>query len=237
MTVVPYNITYGQEKIAFDVFFSRRKTLQIAVFPDGRVVVNAPAGTALDEIKKRVRNRGRWIRSKQGYFQQFRPRTPPRHYVSGETHLYLGKQYRLKVLGGTGNSVKLRRGWLTVEQNGDGAPPIVKKMLDRWYAGKAADQFSASFERCWPVFEKQGFKKPNLKIRSMKTRWGSLSSKGNLTLNTKLILAPRECIDYVLTHELCHLAHKNHGPDFYRLLERAMPGWEKYKTKLERSLT
>ena len=70
----------------------------------------------------------------------------------------------------------------------------------------------------------------------MKTRWGSLSSKGNLTLNTKLILAPRECIDYVLTHELCHLAHKNHGPDFYRLLERTMPGWEKYKTKLERSL-
>ena len=236
MTALPHSITYGQETLAFDLLFSRRRTMQIAVLPEGNVIVNAPEGIPLDEIKKRVRNRGRWIRRKQVYFQQFRPRTPPRHYVSGETHLYLGKQYRLKVLGGTESSVKLCRGWLTVEHAGDGAPAIVKTMLDRWYAGKAADQFSASFERCWPVFEKQGYKRPSLKIRTMKTRWGSLSSKGTLTLNTMLVRAPRECIDYVLTHELCHLAHRNHGPAFYCLLEQAMPDWKKRKSKLELSL-
>lgn len=103
--------------------------------------------------------------------------------------------------------------------------------------GQETLAFDPSFERCWPVFEKQGYKRPSLKIRTMKTRWGSLSSKGNLTLNTTLIRAPRECIDYVLTHELCHLAHRNHGPAFYRLLEQAMPDWKKRKDKLERSLT
>ncbi len=236
MTALPYSITYGNKDIAFELIYSRRKTMQIAVLPDGHVVVNAPEGTDLAEIKKRVRNRGRWIRSKQGYFEQFRPRTPPRHYISGETHLYMGKQYRLKVIAARKPSVKLYRGRLVVECPDNKAPAMVKQCLDRWYTQKATEQYSASFERCWPAFAKQGFPKPKLSIRTMKTRWGSLSKKGNLTLNTKLVQAPRECIDYVLTHELCHLKHHNHGPDFYKLLEQTMPGWQQYKIKLEQTL-
>lgn len=236
MTAMPYSITYGQETLSFDLLFSRRRTMQIAVYPDGRIAVKAPEGIPVDEIKKRVLNRSRWIRSKQIYFQQFKPRTPPRHYISGETHLYLGKQYRLKVISDAEPSVKLCRGRLTVSVKDGANPAVVKAALDRWFAEKAVQHFSASFERCWPVFEKQGYKRPNLKIRTMKTRWGSLSSKGNLTLNTKLVCAPRECIDYVLTHELCHLTHRNHGPAFYRLLEQTLPGWKKHKSKLEQSL-
>jgi hypothetical protein len=236
MTAVPYSITYGQETLSFDLLFSRRRTMQIAVYPDGKVVVKAPEGIPAEEVKKRVLRRSRWIKSKLDYFQQFKPRTPPRHYISGETHLYLGKQYRLKVLASAEPSVKLQRGWLTVSVKDNASPAVVKAALDRWVAEKAAQHFTASFERCWHLFEKQGFLRPNLKIRTMKTRWGSLSGKGNLTLNTKLVCAPRECIDYVLTHELCHLAHRNHGPAFYRLLEQTMPDWKKHKSKLELSL-
>jgi predicted metal-dependent hydrolase len=236
MTAIPYSITYGQETLSFDLLFSRRKTMQISVYPDGKVVVKAPEGVPLEEVKKRVLKRSRWIKSKLDYFQQFKPRTPPRHYISGETHLYLGKQYRLKVLTGTEPSVKLQRGWLTVSVKNNDAPAVVKTLLDRWYAEKAAQHFNAAFERCWPRFEKQGFQRPTLKTRTMKTRWGSLSEKGTLTLNTKLICAPRECIDYVLIHELCHLTHSNHGPAFYRLLEQTMPDWKKHKSKLELSL-
>ena len=70
----------------------------------------------------------------------------------------------------------------------------------------------------------------------MQKRWGSLSDKGTVTLNTDLIRAPKECIDYVVTHELCHLKYNNHGPEFYKLLDSVIPGWEKIKHKLELSM-
>jgi predicted metal-dependent hydrolase len=70
----------------------------------------------------------------------------------------------------------------------------------------------------------------------MRKRWGSLSEKGTLTLNVDLIRAPKECIDYVVTHELCHLKHRDHSPEFYKLLESLVPGWERMKQKLELSM-
>jgi len=77
---------------------------------------------------------------------------------------------------------------------------------------------------------------PRLQVRRNEKRWGSLSRGGILTLNTDLIRAPRECIDYVITHELCHLKCHDHSPEFYRLLEKVMPDWEKRKHKLELAL-
>lgn len=89
---------------------------------------------------------------------------------------------------------------------------------------------------CWPNFQCLELERPCLHIRKLKTRWGSLSPRGILTLNVDLIRAPGECIDYVIAHELCHLKHRDHGADFYRLLERMMPDWERRKLKLELAL-
>lgn len=236
MKSLPYSIRYGEQVVAFELTYSRRKTMQIAVYPDGKVVVKAPEGAPLDKVKNRVRRRSRWIKKQLDYFQQFEPRTPPRRYVSGETHFYLGKRYRLKVICGAESSVKLSRGCLRVSTKKAAEPAEIKQLLDGWYAEKAQQHFSASFERCWPSFKRHNLLRPNLKVRAMKTRWGSLSSKGNLTLNLTLIRAPRECIDYVMTHELCHLVHRNHGPGFYQLLEQTMPSWKQHKAKLELSL-
>ena len=77
---------------------------------------------------------------------------------------------------------------------------------------------------------------PNLKVKKMEKRWGSLSAKGQLTLNTKLIQTPKECIEYVVIHELCHLIHHDHGTEYYKLLDRALPDWMKRKHKLEMAL-
>jgi len=119
------------------------------------------------------------------------------------------------VISGAEPSVKLSRGFLRVSVKEKVESAVIKQLLDCWYAEKALQHFSVSFERCWSAFEKQGLPRPNLKVRTMKTRWGSLSSKGNLALNLALIRAPRECIDYVMTHELCHLVHSNHELGFY----------------------
>lgn len=236
MSLIQYSVIYGKENISYKLIYTRRKTLQIAVYPDKTITVRAPVGTTLAEVEQRVLKRAAWIKKQIDYFEQFEPRTPPRRYVGGETHLYLGRSYRLKICPCDIDQVKLIHGYFHVSIKDEITEARVKELLDRWYAEKAADRFEESFARCWPDFEKFGVKKPRLKIKMMKKRWGSLSPKGVMTLNTDLIRAPRECIDYVVTHELCHLKHHNHGPNFYRQLDKVMPDWKKRKAKLEMAL-
>lgn len=229
-------VNHGKQQIQFRVLYSARKTLGIEVYPDCNVLVKAPVGTEPAEIQKRVSRRVRWILKQQHYFHQFNPRTPMRQFVGGETHLYLGRQFRLKTVNGNQDCVKLTRGYLNVELKGYISADKVKGLLEGWYAAKAAARFAENLDRCWPYFERLQLVKPRLQIRRMQKRWGSLSRNGTLTLNTDLIRAPKECIDYVITHELCHIQFHDHSPDFYRLLEKVMPDWEKRKHKLELAL-
>lgn len=227
------SVVYGRKVIDYSLIYCDRRTLEIAVHPDGSVIVKAPAGTDISQVETRLNKRARWILRQIDYFGQFTPRTPDRCYVSGETHLYLGKQYRLKLAEGAENSVKLARGFFHITMRGAATPEMVKKLLNRWYLEKAKVRFKESMDRCWPRFSSLGYDKPAISIRRMQKRWGSLSDKGTMTLNTDLIRAPKECIDYVVTHELCHLKYQDHGPEFYKFLDSVVPGWEKIKHKLE----
>jgi len=227
------SIVYGGKGIDYSLLFSNRKTMEIAVHPDSSVVAKAPTGADITLVEKKITKRARWILRQLDYFSQFNPKTPDRCYVNGETHIYLGRQYRLKLAEGFVNEVKLTRGFFLVTAKDSPTPEIAKKLLNKWYMEKAQIQFRNSLDRCWPEFERFGFVKPEIAIKRMQKRWGSLSKKGTLTLNTDLVRAPKECIDYVVTHELCHLKYHNHGPEFYKLLEIVIPGWEKIKHKLE----
>ncbi len=229
-------IVYGKDTIAFEVMYVARKTLAIEVLPDSSVVIKAPIGTDVDDIRKKVVTRARWIIKQQHYFRQFEPRTPERQFVGGETHLYLGRQFRLRVSESSKNVVKLSRGYFQIELQPQSDADAIRKLLTQWYLDKAKSKFIEVFDKCWPVFEKLGHIQPRIQVRRMEKRWGSLSRNGLLTLNTDLIRAPKECIDYVITHELCHLQYHDHGPEFYRLLEKVMPDWEKRKHKLELAL-
>lgn len=227
------SVVQGKNTLQFEVIYSKRKTLEIAVHPDKRIVIRAPMGTCLDIIKKTMQKRARWIQKQMDFFHKFEPRTTDRKYLGGETHLYLGRQYRLKVSTGEKNEVKLSRGFLHVFSHNGRDPQKVKKMLDAWYMAKAKVKFLENLDKCFPRFKAMGYKFPKINIRKMKTRWGSLSPKGTITLNTDLIKASGECIDYIITHELCHQVHRKHGAEFYKLLEKMMPDWERRKHTLE----
>ena len=108
MTAMPTTFTYAGRALPYSARFSDRTTLEISVLPDGDVEVVAPIGTAREAIESRLRKRGKWILAQQRYFHQFKPRIPARRFVGGETHLYLGRQYRLKLSAGTVQSVKLK---------------------------------------------------------------------------------------------------------------------------------
>ena len=112
----------------------------------------------------------------------------------------------------------------------------IQKLLEEWYLQKASTCFQAVFHLVWEKFKRSAVAKPGLKIRKMKARWGSLSTNGWLTLNLDLIKAPKECIEYVVIHELCHLSHRHHDSDFYKLLDRCLPDWVQRKHKLELAL-
>ena len=105
-----HEVAFGRGRIEFRLKRTGRRTLAITVRPDTSVVVTAPKGAAVEAVMARVRKRAVWIRRQQAYFSRFLPKLPPRRYVSGETHRYLGRQYRLKVVEGPGEGVKLRGG-------------------------------------------------------------------------------------------------------------------------------
>lgn len=229
-------VGYGGRSIAYTLRHADRATLAISVLPDGTVDVVAPLGSVADDVQARVSRRARWILAQQRYFEQFRPRTPERRYVSGETHLYLGRQYRLKVVSGECESVKLVAGRFLVSVTRSGEPDRVRAILEEWYRKKAGERLGERFEICWQLFSRRDAVPPRMQVRRMRSRWGSLSPSGTLTLNLDLVRAPRDCIDYVILHELCHLEHPDHGPSFRARLEQAMPDWERRKHRLEMTL-
>jgi len=228
-------VEFGSETIRYEVrFLASRQTLGIEVHPDQRVVVRAPAGCSAEAIAARVQKRASWISRQIADFARYTPRTPQRQYLSGETHLYLGRQYRLKVLSGEAASVKLSRGYLTVVLPGTPDREHVRALLHRWSLDRAGVVFGEVLKTC--LARSNIARPPRIIVRAMQSRWGSMSLAGTITLNSQLIRAPRACIEYVISHELCHLTHRDHDANFYRLLGQVMPDWEKRKQRLEAAL-
>jgi hypothetical protein len=228
-------IKYGKTDIDYKLQFSNRKTLQIAVHPDKTVFVKSPVNSSISEIESVVLKRAKWIKKQISYFQNFEPKTPARRYVAGESHLYLGKKYRLKIILSDTNKILLKNGYFYINTKSENSD-YVKKLLFSWYKEKADSYFDKIFDEAWERCSFKNLSKPILKIREMKTRWGSLSQNATMTLNLNLIKTSKECIEYVITHELCHLVHHNHGTAFYKLLDSRLQNWKEKKRKLELSL-
>ena len=228
-----HSFEYGYRTISFDLTFSPRKRLAINVHPDMRVSVKAPDDQATDAVLKRVKRRADWILRQIDYFDQFSPLPPERRYVSGETHLYLGRQYRLKVVEGNPELVKLKGRYFWVHTNDKNDSGRVKKLMLNWYRNHAKVILRKRLDSCYSTARRVGIPYPDIHFRRMKKRWGSCSSSGKVLLNTELAKAPVHCIDYVIMHELCHLKLPQHGAEFYKLISKLVPDWEKRKERLE----
>ena len=229
-----HTVVYGRHRIDFAVVRRRRKTLEIAVEPDASVVVAAPLDAPIEAIAEKVRKRAAWVRRQQRFFSQFMPRTPERRYLAGETHLYLGRQYRLKVVRSGRPGVEMTRGFITVRTREPDRPGVTRRLVEGWYRKQARAKFAERLEVSLARFpDPKAFRPAGLIVRRMDKRWGSLSPSGRLLLNRRLIEAPVDTIDYVITHELCHMAEPHHGAEFYQLLDRVMPDWAGRKGRLE----
>lgn len=230
-------IQYGTHTIHFVIDRRDRQTLEIAVEPDLSVKIAAPRGSDAAAIDAKVKKRGAWILKQQAFFRQYLPRTPDRQFISGETHLYLGRQYRLKVRAGITDRVKLYRGFIEIETLRPKTESHTRALLQDWYKARAKQKFQERLTLCQQRFPKPTKVCPEtLIVRKLSHRWGSMSPAGRLVLNSKLIEAPVDAIDYVITHELCHRLYPHHGPAFFKQLVKVMPDWESRKNRLERLL-
>jgi predicted metal-dependent hydrolase len=235
MTKERYQIQYGVDTIEFTLVRRERTTLEIAVEPDATVLVSAPFDSTVDRVIGKVRRRAAWIRRQQRFFTQYAPRTPERQFVPGETHLYLGRQYRLKIVPNARATVRLIRGFMVVESRAPERPEITRNLVYRWYGNRACVKFAERLEVNLLRFpDSESFRPHRMMIRYLRQRWGSMSPSCGLLLNRRLIEAPIDSIDYVITHELCHIAEPQHNSTFFQLLNQVLPDWQRRKEKLER---
>lgn len=226
-------IQFGSKQIDFRLEYSGRKSLGITITPDLNVLVKAPANTSLEKVKEKLRKKAPWILKQQSFFLSFHPKTPARKFISGETHLYLGRQYRMKVFKSKTESVKLKGQFIEVTSTDKAR---AKQLVSEWYLQNAKTKFHSIAKPLIEKFKKHKVEPSSIVFREMPTRWGSCTPKGKIILNPELIKAPKGCIEYVIIHELCHLIHHDHTQRFVDLQEKEMPDWEKWKMKLEKLL-
>ncbi len=212
----------------------KRRTVEISVGPKGDIVVTAPATASDDRVWAAVRRRAAWIQRQRREYEDLPAPLPARQWIAGETHLYLGRQYRLKLHKGPKSSVRLIGQFFEVSLPDPADTSAVQQAMDRWYRHRAAVVFadrvnlarrSSSWLRVGP--------QPRVAIRAMRLRWGSATRAGRVYFNRELVKLPLGCVDYVVAHELAHLQIPYHGAKFWRLMSRCMPDWEKWKRRLE----
>ena len=227
------HIQYGATIIDYVIEFAQRKTLSICVNPDSSVCLRAPIDATLEQIQQKVHKRASWILKQKRFFESFGTSTTKRQYISGESHLYLGRQYMLRVKESNVNAVHYQNNIIEIECRHKKDAGI---LLQTWYRHRANVKFQEYAQPIIEQFSIYGVKPQSLSIKKMDKRWGYCTIDGHITLNPRLICAPRCCIEYVITHELCHLIYRSHNKEFYALLTKEMPHWEKWKNKLERIL-
>ncbi|MBM3701088.1 MAG: M48 family metallopeptidase [Actinobacteria bacterium] len=228
-------IKYGKKNINFSLEREPRKTLKISVLPDLSIKVSAPYELSTENILSKVKGRAPWITKQIDYFKTFLPKEPPRQYISGETHYYFGRQYRLKVVQATFQEVKLKGKYIFINSLQPENKTHTKVLLYKWYKFRAEEMFKMITERSNDKIKKYGIKVPHIEVKIMKSRWGScMHSKMKIGLNIELIKAPSHCIEYVIIHEMCHFKYPNHTKQFYNFLTLVMPDWEKCKARLEK---
>ena len=221
-------VQWGRTQIPYLIRRSRRRgTVSVAVEPSGQVVLTAPAVTTVERLDRVVRQKARWIVERTRRTGAL-PLPTAREFISGETLLYLGKHYRLRVIpAAEARPVRLVRGWIVVTTSkrlgGPARSSDVRKQLVIWYRSHSLDQLRER-TRAWST--RLRIRPPDIHVRDPQRRWGSCDASGDLRFSWRIVQAPPRHVDYVVVHELVHLIHRNHTPQFWSDVGRYIPDYE-----------
>ncbi len=214
---------------------SKRRTISISIHREGKVVVRSPKRTTDAKIWEIIILKKDWILKK---VEQVAQKPQKNNYIQTGIFYFLGKEYCLKILQQGVNQVLISQDTIFIHTKSENWV----KIFEKWIKVQALEIFTARLYAKFEIFSQYfAYHFPILKIRKMKSRWGSMKQErriknkqntGVMTLSLNLIHASTECIDYVIMHELCHLKHQNHSIDFYKLQEIFVPNWSELKASL-----
>lgn len=218
--------------IEYSVTFStRRNRLAIVIYNStGKIEVRAPMEYDTDKIAFFLMEKSTWIINQLSKISKQEQITQKVTYENGTKHLFLGQLYTLNIIPGNKNEVKLDGDNIIITKRGSKSP---EKLLLEWYLFKANELIPQIIALDVISFFNKKKKHPKtVSIKMVKSYWGVCTYDGIIRLNGHLIKAKKEHIRYIANHELCHLIHRNHSPNFYALLSVIYPLWSEYKQQL-----
>ena len=203
--------------------------------PNGEIHVSANPLVPVKYIDKFVVSHQDTVMKTLRKYEEIRANIlPPLEYVSGEKVRYLGETLHLLVEASPVEGVDKIGQFLFLRVRNTGDFHRKEKVMEKWFSKMQVEVFLEICKEIYPLFKPYGVKYPLVKIRKMKSRWGSCQpQKGIITLNAKMIVAPREAIEYVILHEFAHFVHPNHSKDFYGCVEQFMPDWKERRALLQ----
>ncbi|MCL2474290.1 MAG: M48 family metallopeptidase [Alphaproteobacteria bacterium] len=228
-------VKIGDREVLFFVKRSRqrRASVSFSVEKDLSIQVSAPYRTSVDSIAKILKNRASWIARRIGEIQK--------NESTKGTALFLGEAYEVKI---TRNSEE--KNYCRLEDKA-----IKINIQDEWLSQQGVKEEAALELMCWykkeikSIFieklgkwsEKIKISYDSFRINNAMRQWGSCDYKNVISLNWRLVMAPKEIIDYVIIHELCHIKHKNHSEEFWKMVEKYYPGYKEAKKHLRENIT
>lgn len=229
-------VSCGERTIEYTLTRKKVKNINLRVKPDGSICVSANRRVPYRVIDSFIRDNRLYIfRTLDRFKERQRHMYMPQQYVSGESISILGKTFCLKVMEGEEESVYMQGGCLYLQVKDVNNFKRKEKLAAAWIKKLQTETFDRICLEIYPGFQKYGTAYPQVRIRKMSARWGSCQpQKGIVTLNSRLISVPFECIEYVVLHEFAHFIHPNHSKQFYDFVAGMMPDWKERKEELDR---
>jgi predicted metal-dependent hydrolase len=222
------------DDVEFKVIYSRRRTIGISILPDSSVIVRVPYLTSFKTIERIVSDKYGWVVKHRDNYRKLDNSSLRRSYISGEKHLFRGVESELKIEKSAKAYIRFQDHTIELGTEKTEDQDAIKKLLYKGYKNEALTVFPELLNKVLLRHQNQDFRPAGLVIRTMKRRWGSCSNKGIITLSTELVKLDDLYIEYVITHELCHLKHHNHGHRFYELLSELFPDWKSARKELKK---
>ena len=233
-TIIKRSVVVENREICYQLERKHVKNLNLRVRKDGSVFVSANEMVHCEEIDLFIQSKASYILKAIDYFNEMAQYKPqPKRYVSGETFYIQGRGLRLQVSQAKKDTISTDDVYIFLKVKDINDVEKKRRIVTRFLDQECKTIFGEVMEDLYPLVRKYGIEKPTLRIRDMETRWGScLTKKRIITLNKRLLEAPRNCIEYVVMHELCHLIRPDHSAAFYALLNEKMPDWKERRQRL-----
>ncbi|MCQ2322368.1 MAG: M48 family metallopeptidase [Bacteroidales bacterium] len=222
-------VTINDKELKFNLLRSCRRSVTAKICKDGTIEVRAPLLFGVNDMTRFLQQHWRWLTNHYDKVIE-KAECQNKAFVSGEAHYFLGEKYELKVVETDFNSVNVADNYLIVNCKD---AKLAETVLKNWYREMFAVKLNELLPPIIESFRKYNVSPRKFSIRDMKSRWGSCSRQGNISLNIQLVKLNENCIRQVVVHEMCHLVYFDHQSGFYSLMDKEFPEWKKWKPELK----